>query len=47
MKTTSDDWDPRAESVLTNPLASYDELTGHFNRSRLRQAVEQALTASR
>ena len=26
MKTTSDDWDPRAESVLTNPLASYDEL---------------------
>ncbi|MET4698668.1 diguanylate cyclase (GGDEF)-like protein [Constrictibacter sp. MBR-5] len=24
-------------------LASYDELTGHFNRSRLRQAIEQAL----
>lgn len=28
-------------------LASYDDLTGHFNRSRLRQAVEQALTVSR
>lgn len=24
-------------------LASYDELTGHFNRGRLRQAIEQAL----
>ncbi|MFN4090354.1 MAG: putative bifunctional diguanylate cyclase/phosphodiesterase [Alphaproteobacteria bacterium] len=27
-------------------LASYDELTGHFNRARLRQAIEQALAQS-
>jgi len=27
-------------------LANYDELTGHFNRSRLRQALDQVLAAS-
>lgn len=26
MKTRSDDWDPRAESVLANPLESYDSM---------------------
>lgn len=36
----------RAEQRLEY-LANYDELTGHFNRFRLRQAVEFALTACR
>ncbi len=26
MKTRSDDWDPGAESVLANPLESYDSM---------------------
>lgn len=36
----------RAEQRLEY-LANYDELTGHFNRFRLRQAIDFALTACR
>ena len=27
-------------------LANYDELTGHFNKSRLREAVDQIIAAN-
>jgi diguanylate cyclase (GGDEF)-like protein len=36
----------RAEQRLEY-LANYDELTGHFNRFRLRQAIDFAMTACR
>ncbi len=37
--------DPRIQHSRIEHLASYDELTGHFNRSRLREAVDRALAA--
>jgi GGDEF domain-containing protein len=31
------------EHERTQYLANYDELTGHFNKTRLREALDQAL----
>ena len=36
----------KAEEQRLERLASYDELTGHFNRMRLRQALDQAVATS-
>lgn len=37
--------DRRAQQSRIEQLANYDELTGHFNRSRLREAVDRAISA--
>ena len=36
----------KAEEQRLERLANYDELTGHFNRMRLRQALDQAVASS-
>jgi diguanylate cyclase (GGDEF)-like protein/PAS domain S-box-containing protein len=38
--------DRKAQQTRLERLANYDELTGHFNRSRLREAVDQIIAAS-
>jgi len=38
--------DRKAEERRLELLANYDELTGHFNRGRLKQALDQVLSAS-
>ena len=38
--------DRTARQSWLEQLASYDELTGHFNRTRLREAVDRALAAA-
>src|SRR5581483_9776825 len=38
--------DRKLEELRLERLASYDELTGHFNRSRLREALTQAVASS-
>jgi diguanylate cyclase (GGDEF)-like protein/PAS domain S-box-containing protein len=37
--------DRRAQQSRIEQVANYDELTGHFNRSRLREAVDRAIAA--
>jgi diguanylate cyclase (GGDEF)-like protein len=37
----------KAQQNRAEHLANYDELTGHFNRSRLREAVDRAIAADR
>jgi diguanylate cyclase (GGDEF)-like protein/PAS domain S-box-containing protein len=37
--------DRKAQQSQVEHLASYDELTGHFNRTRLREAVDRAIAA--
>jgi diguanylate cyclase (GGDEF)-like protein len=37
----------KAPQARTEQLANYDELTGHFNRSRLRETVDRAIAADR
>ena len=39
--------DRKAPQARTEQLANYDELTGHFNRSRLRETVDRAIAADR
>ncbi len=36
----------RAQQTRLERLANYDELTGHFNKSRLREAVDQLIAAN-
>src|SRR6185437_12347164 len=38
--------DRKAQQTRLERLANYDELTGHFNKSRLREAVDQIIAAS-
>ena len=38
--------DRKAQQMHLERLASYDELTGHFNKSRLREAVDQIIAAN-
>jgi len=38
--------DRKAQQMRLERLASYDELTGHFNKSRLREAVDQIIAAN-
>ena len=38
--------DRKAQQTRLERLANYDELTGHFNRSRLREAVDQIIASS-
>jgi len=38
--------DRKVEEQRLERLASYDELTGHFNRTRLREALTQAVSSS-
>ncbi len=38
--------DRKAQQARLERLANYDELTGHFNKSRLREAVDQILAAN-
>jgi diguanylate cyclase (GGDEF)-like protein len=38
--------DRRAQQTRLERLANYDELTGHFNKSRLREAVDQIIAAN-
>ena len=38
--------DRKAEQTRLERLANYDELTGHFNKSRLREAVDQIIAAN-
>ncbi|MGH6946791.1 MAG: putative bifunctional diguanylate cyclase/phosphodiesterase [Kiloniellales bacterium] len=37
----------KEQEARLEQLANYDELTGHFNRNRLREALEQAVAMSR
>ncbi|HEV2186623.1 MAG TPA: EAL domain-containing protein [Stellaceae bacterium] len=37
----------KAQQSRVEQLANYDELTGHFNRSRLREAVDRVISADR
>jgi diguanylate cyclase (GGDEF)-like protein len=37
--------DVKAQQTRLETLTNYDELTGHFNRTRLRQAVDQVIAA--
>ena len=39
--------EPRAQQGRAEHLANYDELTGHLNRSRLREAVDRVIAADR
>src|SRR5579885_1345687 len=39
--------DRKAQQSRLERLANYDELTGHFNRSRLREGVDQIIAANR
>jgi diguanylate cyclase (GGDEF)-like protein len=39
--------DRKAQPRRAEHLANYDELTGHFNRSRLREAVDRVIAADR
>jgi diguanylate cyclase (GGDEF)-like protein/PAS domain S-box-containing protein len=38
--------DRKAQQTRLERLANYDELTGHFNKSRLREAVDQIIAAN-
>ena len=38
--------DRKAQQTRLERLANYDELTGHFNKSRLREAVDQMIAAN-
>ena len=38
--------DRKAQQSRLEQLANYDELTGHFNKSRLREAVDQIIAAN-
>ncbi|HEV8679831.1 MAG TPA: GGDEF and EAL domain-containing protein [Stellaceae bacterium] len=38
--------DRKAQQTRLERLANYDELTGHFNKTRLREAVDQIIAAS-
>jgi len=38
--------DRKAEQSRLEQLANYDELTGHFNKSRLREAIDQIIAAN-
>ncbi len=38
--------DRRAQQSRLEQLANYDELTGHFNKTRLREAVDQIIAAN-
>src|ERR1700676_1026613 len=38
--------DRKAEQSRLEQLANYDELTGHFNKSRLREAIDQIILAN-
>jgi diguanylate cyclase (GGDEF)-like protein/PAS domain S-box-containing protein len=38
--------DRKAQQSRLEQLANYDELTGHFNKTRLREAVDQIIAAS-
>jgi diguanylate cyclase (GGDEF)-like protein len=38
--------DRKAQQTRLERLANYDELTGHFNKSRLREAVDQIIASS-
>ncbi len=38
--------DRKAQQTRLEQLANYDELTGHFNRSRLREAVDRIIAAN-
>src|SRR5204863_3927463 len=38
--------DRKAQQSRLERLANYDELTGHFNKSRLREAVDQIIAAN-
>src|SRR5207245_7667093 len=38
--------DRKAQQSRLERLANYDELTGHFNKSRLREAVDQIVVAN-
>lgn len=38
--------DRKAQQTRLERLANYDELTGHFNKSRLREAVDRIIAAS-
>ena len=39
--------DRKAQQSRAEQLANYDELTGHFNRTRLREAVDRIIAADR
>ena len=38
--------DRKAQQTRLERLANYDELTGHFNKSRLREAVDRMIAAN-
>src|SRR5437868_15448690 len=38
--------DRKAQQSRLEQLANYDELTGHFNKSRLREAVDQIIATN-
>src|SRR6266568_3784992 len=38
--------DRKAQQTRLERLANYDELTGHFNKSRLREAIDQIIAAN-
>ena len=37
----------KAQQSLAEQLANYDELTGHFNKTRLREAVDRVIAVDR